>query len=54
MHPERRELVTPDGTTVSYLALPGAGPTVVLLHGLAGSARELVPTAGAQAHAPPC
>ncbi|WP_307482230.1 alpha/beta fold hydrolase [Microbacterium trichothecenolyticum] len=43
----RRELVVADGTTVSYAVSDGAGPSVVILHGLAGSGREFAPTAGA-------
>ena len=36
-----------DGTRVAYAVQEGAEPTVVLLHGLAGSGRELLPTARA-------
>jgi pimeloyl-ACP methyl ester carboxylesterase len=43
----RRTLPADDGTTISYLDLPGPGRPVVLLHGLAGSSAELVPTAEA-------
>lgn len=32
------------GTTIAVTALGGDGPTVVLLHGLSGSSRELLPT----------
>lgn len=46
---DRRELVARDGTTLSYLDVAGDGPVVVLLHGLAGSGRELLPTAQALA-----
>ncbi|RFA11759.1 alpha/beta hydrolase [Subtercola boreus] len=42
-----REIRTEDGTTIAYSVFPGAGPTVVILHGLAGSSREFVPTAEA-------
>jgi len=35
------------GATISVTALAGDGPTVVLPHGLAGSSRELLPTARA-------
>ena len=40
----RRYLQTADGTTISYTVLSGAGPAAVILHGLAGSGRELLPT----------
>lgn len=43
----RRQVKTADGTTISYTVLPGVEPTAVLLHGLAGSSRELIPTARA-------
>jgi pimeloyl-ACP methyl ester carboxylesterase len=36
-----------DGTIISYLLFAGADPAVVLLHGLAGSGREFIPTANA-------
>lgn len=36
-----------DGTTIAYSVVDGAGPAIVLLHGLAGSSREFVPTARA-------
>lgn len=42
-----REVGTGDGVTVSYTVLDGADPAVVILHGLAGSSRELLPTAQA-------
>jgi pimeloyl-ACP methyl ester carboxylesterase len=45
--PARREVVVDDGTTVSYSVFSGTEPTVVILHGLAGSAREFEPTAHA-------
>jgi pimeloyl-ACP methyl ester carboxylesterase len=35
------------GERLSYLVSPGAGPTVVVLHGLAGSSTEMIPTATA-------
>lgn len=35
----------PDGTTVAFADSGGPGPAVVLLHGLAGSGREWLPTA---------
>lgn len=34
-----------DGTTISYFVVDGAEPPVVILHGLAGSHREFIPTA---------
>lgn len=40
-----RVLRVADGTTISYSVVDGAEPAVVLLHGLAGSSRELLPTA---------
>lgn len=36
-----------DGTRISYLDSAPDGPVVVMLHGLAGSGRELIPTAQA-------
>lgn len=45
----RREITRDDGTTISFVFLEGSGPAVVLLHGLAGSSRELLPTARALA-----
>ena len=44
-----RQLTTDDGTTIAYTVSPGAEPAVVVLHGLAGSSREFVPTARALA-----
>lgn len=38
-----------DGVTISYSIFDGEDPAVVILHGLAGSGREFVPTAGALA-----
>lgn len=38
-----------DGTVISYVVLDGGAPDVVLLHGLAGSGREMLPTARALA-----
>jgi pimeloyl-ACP methyl ester carboxylesterase len=40
-----RQIGTEDGVTVSYTVFGGAGPAVVLLHGLAGSSREFLTTA---------
>jgi pimeloyl-ACP methyl ester carboxylesterase len=42
---QRREVVAGDGATISYVVVDGEAPTVVLLHGLAGSGRELMATA---------
>ncbi|PTL72402.1 alpha/beta hydrolase [Rathayibacter caricis DSM 15933] len=47
MHLERRALVAPDGTRLSFLDSGGTGRLVVILHGLAGSAEEFAPTARA-------
>ncbi|WP_240930425.1 alpha/beta fold hydrolase [Isoptericola sp. BMS4] len=40
-------VLRPDGVSVAVSDLGGDGPLVVLLHGLAGSSRELLPTARA-------
>ena len=48
MQPERRD-VTHNGTVISYLVFAGAEPAIVILHGLAGSGHEFVPTARALA-----
>jgi pimeloyl-ACP methyl ester carboxylesterase len=45
--PLRREVAASEGTEISYLVFDGAGPAVVILHGLAGSGREFVRTARA-------
>lgn len=45
----RKEIVAADGTTVSYAVIDGVEPTVVILHGLAGSGREFERTASALA-----
>lgn len=42
-----RTVLRPDGVWIAVTDLGGDGPTVVLLHGLAGSLRELLPTAHA-------
>ncbi|ACZ21149.1 predicted hydrolase or acyltransferase of alpha/beta superfamily [Sanguibacter keddieii DSM 10542] len=42
-----QQVQTDDGTTVSCTVIEGDEPAVVLLHGLAGSSRELLPTARA-------
>lgn len=49
MGEHRREIETADGTVISYSILGTETPTVVILHGLAGSGREFVPTARALA-----
>lgn len=46
---ERYEVTTADGVSISYSVFGGAEPTVVILHGLAGSSREFLPTARALA-----
>ncbi|REJ07686.1 alpha/beta hydrolase [Microbacterium bovistercoris] len=40
-----RVVLCPDGVSIAVSDLEGDGPVVVLLHGLAGSSRELLPTA---------
>lgn len=40
----RREVRSDDGTVLSYLVSEGVEPAVVILHGLAGSSREFLPT----------
>ena len=49
MEATTRTVTTADGTEIAALVWPGDGPTVVVLHGLAGSSREFVPTAEALA-----
>ena len=44
-----REATMNDGVSVSYVVFHGADPAVVILHGLAGSSREFLPTAQALA-----
>jgi pimeloyl-ACP methyl ester carboxylesterase len=41
------EIRMSDGTVISYTVFDGAAPAVVILHGLAGSSREFIPTAEA-------
>jgi pimeloyl-ACP methyl ester carboxylesterase len=43
----QRTVTADDGTTISYTVFDGTGPAIVILHGLAGSSREFVPTARA-------
>lgn len=45
----RRSIAAPEGVTVSYLVIEGTEPAVVILHGLAGSGLEFLPTARALA-----
>lgn len=42
-----RVMVSRDGVSIAVTDLGGHGPPLVLLHGLAGSSREMVPTAEA-------
>ncbi|MDQ1111561.1 pimeloyl-ACP methyl ester carboxylesterase [Microbacterium testaceum] len=49
MDEARRSLKAADGSTISYSVFDGEDPAVVILHGLAGSSREFVPTAYALA-----
>jgi pimeloyl-ACP methyl ester carboxylesterase len=44
-----RTVSASDGVNISYSVFDGAGPAVVILHGLAGSSREFVRTAQALA-----
>lgn len=44
---KRRALQTDDATMISFLDSGGSGSEVVILHGLAGSAAEFIPTAHA-------
>jgi len=47
MESSRRQVVSDDGTEISYLVFAGVEPALVILHGLAGSSREFVATADA-------
>ena len=47
MDEQRRAIESADGTVISYSILGDQGPTVVILHGLAGSGREFAATARA-------
>ncbi|MGN6125873.1 MAG: alpha/beta fold hydrolase [Humibacter sp.] len=49
MEPTRRAVTADDGAIISYLVFEGTEPAVVILHGLAGSGREFIPTARALA-----
>ena len=44
-----KNVVVDDGSSISYTVFAGKEPSVVVLHGLAGSSREFVPTAAALA-----
>lgn len=47
MAAEQRAITAFDGATISYTVFSGAGPAIVILHGLGGSSNEFVPTAEA-------
>lgn len=47
MSHDNREVRIEDGATISYSVFDGTTPAVVILHGLAGSSREFIPTARA-------
>lgn len=47
MNTESRRIVAGDGTMIAYTVVEGGQPAVVILHGLAGSSREFLPTARA-------
>lgn len=49
MEHTRQVVRTLDGVEVSYIVFPGVEPAVVILHGLAGSGCEFLPTAQALA-----
>lgn len=49
MAAEHREVTAFDGATIAYTVFAGAEPASVILHGLAGSSNEFVPTATALA-----
>lgn len=49
MRSTTKQLTADDGVVIEYLVLDGAEPAVVLLHGLAGSSREFLPTGEALA-----
>jgi pimeloyl-ACP methyl ester carboxylesterase len=42
---QTRHVLRTDGVDISYIVIPGSEPAVVILHGLAGSGREFLPTA---------
>jgi len=45
----RKQLIVDDGVMISYTVFEGSEPAAVILHGLAGSSREFLPTARALA-----
>ena len=45
----RKQLIVDDGVLISYTVFEGSEPAAVILHGLAGSSREFLPTARALA-----
>ncbi|MFS0714316.1 alpha/beta hydrolase [Microbacterium sp. 2P01SA-2] len=47
MTQHRRTMIDRDGVSLAVTEVGGPGPAVLLLHGLAGSSRELMPTAEA-------
>lgn len=47
MSETRHTIAVDDGSTISYSVSAGTNPPVVILHGLAGSSREFIPTARA-------
>ena len=47
MEPRRFRIKGDDGVVISYLVFTGKEPSVVILHGLAGSGGEFIPTAQA-------
>ncbi len=49
MMQRRRTMIERDGVSLAVTEAGGSGPAVLLLHGLAGSSRELMPTAEALA-----
>ena len=44
-----KQMTAGDGVTIAYRVFEGVEPAVVILHGLAGSSREFIPTAEALA-----
>ncbi|WP_435527168.1 alpha/beta fold hydrolase [Microbacterium aurantiacum] len=49
MAEELRAITAADGARISYTVFFGVGPAIIVLHGLAGSGREFIPTAEALA-----
>ncbi len=52
MTPAEKHVRADAATTISYTVFEGEGPTVMILHGLAGSSREFTPTAVAHGGRP--